>query len=93
MTGKGGLSFAAYLTKTNALVGLLEGLNATLTKRRRDATKAKSKLSQVYLLAIGEGHLLDLDDAREDSASRVLTGLGNCWVRVGSRSVSKKSLF
>ena len=76
LASNAGISFVAYLAKASGLVGLLEGLNGTLKKRRRGATEAQSVLSQVYLLAMSEGHLSDLDDARQDWVFRVLTGLG-----------------
>ena len=76
LTDEGGISFISHLAKASGLVGMLEGLNGTLKKRRRGATEAQSLLAQVYMLAKSKGHLSDLDDARQDPVFRVLTGLG-----------------
>lgn len=77
ITDCGGISLAAYLAKASGLVGMLESnMNSTLKARRRGATEAQSILSQVYLLAKGDGHLSDLDDASEDWVFQFLTGLG-----------------
>ena len=77
LTGCGGVSFTARLAKESGLCELLEKeLNGTLKMRCRGATEAQSILSQVYLLSMGEGHLSDLDDARQDDVFRVLSGLG-----------------
>ena len=76
LTNEVRISFISHLAKASGLVGLLDGLNSTLKKRRRGATEAQSLLSQVYMLAKSKGHLSDLDDARQDPVFRVLTGLG-----------------
>ena len=62
ITDCGDISLTAYLAKASGLVGMLESnMNGTLKTRRRGATEAQSILSQVYLLAKGDGHLSDLD--------------------------------
>ena len=76
VTSNGGISFAAFWAKSNGLFGLLEGLNCTLKKRRRSAMKAQIFLSHIYLQAMKECHLSDLNDAPHDLVFRVLTSLG-----------------
>ncbi len=70
------MSVTACLAKKIGPSSLLEmGLNSTLKVRRRGATAAYGTLSHVYLLSTGKGHMSVLDDARQDTVSRLLAGL------------------
>ena len=82
LTSDGCISFATHLAKACVLVALLEDLSSTRKKHQRGEKEAQSFLSHIYLRAMKEGHLSDLDDVRQDLVFQVLTGLseisGSC---------------
>ena len=72
LTNSSGISFVAFFAKASGLIGLLKGLNGTLKKHWRGATERERLFLQVYLLVTKEGHLWNLDDARQTPVFRLL---------------------